>query len=135
MPKRGELAAVRIDKFVRLVPRESSKLRGLRPQRPVVIAETIGAGCVRDDDRCVRRIRPEGVSGKQGELLRDVFGARPRGGHGYPPKGVLKETGASGGEETITENDVEPPGPGVKATSLEAWAYQPSLPAVERVSA
>ena len=33
----------------------------------------------------------------------------------------------SGGEETITENDVEPPEPGVKATSLEALGLPTKL--------
>ena len=51
--------------------------------------------------------------------MRDVLGVFPSGEHGYPPEGVLKETGASGGKEFMTENNVEPPGTGVKATSLE----------------
>ncbi len=29
--------------------------------------------------------------------MRDVLGALPSGDDGYPPKGVFKETGASGG--------------------------------------
>jgi hypothetical protein len=63
----------------------------------MIIAKSVGAGSVRDDDRGSCWIRPEGVSGKQGELVRDVLGVLPSGEDGDPPKGVFKETGASGG--------------------------------------
>jgi len=59
--------------------------------------------------------------------LRDVHGALPSGEDGYPPKSVFKETGASGGQEFVTENDIEPPGPGVKATGLEALSVPTKL--------
>ena len=50
MPQCCEFAAVRVDKLVRVIPREGTKLRGLGPQGPVIIAKPVGAGSVRDDD-------------------------------------------------------------------------------------
>jgi hypothetical protein len=93
----------------------------------MIIAKSVGAGSVRDDDRGSCWIRPEGVSGKQGELVRDVLGVLPSGEDGDPPKSVFQETGASGGQEFVAEDDIEPPGSGVKATGLKALSVPTKL--------